>query len=445
MGEFVMKISYCVSALSLSILFFSGGKPVLAQELASAPAQSAEDSRPKISFDDYINEVVRHNLDLAIQRSSIAISQAGVTSAKERPDWSVDLGFPSADLSNQGAPTTWSTGLNVPFELGGKRKARVRTATADVATTNSDYEDALRQARAAAADAFIDSLGSRDILQSKQKSLSEFDRIVKVNEERMRVGDIGEIELVQSRVNRDQFRADVITAQADVVSADLALGRQLGQAQKLSSQLPMPIGKLAIPERTFSIEDLVTTAFQRRADVISKTRALKAAELRIDLAKTNLIPDVSFGGAYTHTGVGTGGFAQPADSTLSFGLSANLPVSRLRYQGEVESARATRTQAELQLSSVQLRVEAEVRDAYSRYQASVQRLQLYRGGMLKDADRVLEARLYAYQRGGASLLEVIDAERTSADVYLSYAQALVEHAHALVALEQAAGTWDVSF
>ena len=130
---------------------------------------------------------------------------------------------------------------------------------------------------------------------------------------------------------------------------------------------------------------------------------------------------------------------------MSFGLSVNLPVSRLRYQGEVEAARANRTQAELQLSAVQLRVEAEVRDAYSRYQASVQRLHLYSGGLLKDADRVLEARLYAYQRGGASLLEVIDAEKTSADVYLSYAQALVDHAHALVALEQTAGIWDVTF
>ncbi len=440
-----MRKFYYNSALCLSILFLSGVRPAIAQEVASAPPQLSEDKRPKISFDDYINQVMRHNLDLAIQRSAIAISQAGVTTAKERPDWSVDLGFPSADLSNQGSPTTWSTGLNVPFELGGKRKARVRTATADVATTNSDYEDALRQARGAAADAFIDSLGSRDILKSKQKSLGEFDRIVKVNEERVRVGDIGEIELVQSRVNRDQFRADVITAEADVISADLALGQQLGNPQKLSSELPLPVGRLEIPNRTFNPEELVATAFQLRADVISKTRALKAAELRIDLAKTNLIPDVSFGGAYTHTGVGTGGFAQPPDNTLSFGLSANLPISRLRYQGEVESARAARTQAELQLSAAQLRVETEVRTAYSRYQASVQRLELYRSGMLKNADRVLEARLYAYQRGGATLLEVIDAERTSADVYLSYSQALVEHAHALVALEQTAGIWNVAF
>ena len=44
--------------------------------------------------------------------------------------------------------------------------------------------------------------------------------------------------------------------------------------------------------------------------------------------------------------------------------------------------------------------------------------------LLRDADRVLEARLYAYQRGGATLLEVIDAQRKSADVYLAYSQAL---------------------
>jgi outer membrane protein, heavy metal efflux system len=445
MGEFVMRTIHCISVLCISILGLPSARLALAQEAAPAPAQSSEDQRLKIAFNDYINAVVRHNLDLAIQRSAIAISQASVTTAKARPDWTANLDFPSADLSNQGSPVTWSTGLNVPFELGGKRGARVRAASADVASANSDYDDALRQSRAAAAGAFIDSLGSREILQSKQKSLGEFDRIVKVNEERQRVGDIGEIELMQSRVDRDQFRAAVITAQADVFSADLALGQQLGQPEKLSSQLPLPLGRLEIPNRTFNVEELVAGAFQQRADVISKTRALKAAELRIALARTNLIPDVSLGGAYTHTGVGTGGFAQPADSTLSFGLSVNLPASRLRNQGEVEAARATHAQAELQLRSVQLRVEAEVRDAYSRYQASVQRLELYRGGMLKDADRVLEARLYAYQRGGATLLEVIDAERTSADVYLSYSQALVDHAHALVALEQAAGIWDVSF
>jgi len=40
---------------------------------------------------------------------------------------------------------------------------------------------------------------------------------------------------------------------------------------------------------------------------------------------------------------------------------------------------------------------------------------------------------------------VIGAQRSSADIYLAYAQAPVDHAHTLVTLEQAAAIWDVAF
>jgi len=440
-----MKSIHCIVVLGLSTVLTASLAPAQTPGSAADHASSSDDQRPRINFTDYLNDVIRWNLDLAAQRSAIAISRAGVTTASAQPDWSVDFGLPSVDLSGQGSPTSFSTGLALPIELGGKRSARVRAAAADVGTTNADYEDAVRQSRASAADAFIAALSARDIVQSKHKSLGEFDRIVSVNEERHRVGEIGEIELTQSRVERDQFRADVITAEADVYSADVTLAQQLGQPQRLSMQLPVPSGRLDVPVRTFAVEQLVADALQTRSDVVSRTRALKAADLHLELARANLVPDLSVSGSYGHTGTGTGGFSQPPDNTIGASISFNLPFSRRLHPGEIEAAGATKTQAEIQLRSAQLRAEFEVRDAYSRYMASVQRLQLYQGGMLKDADRVLEARLYAYQRGGATLLEVIDAERTSADVYLAYSQALADHAHALVALELAAGIWDISF
>jgi cobalt-zinc-cadmium efflux system outer membrane protein len=410
------------------------------------PAEPAADSgRPRITFTDYINEVLRSNVDLAAQRANIAIGKAAITTAKITPDWSVDVGLPTVDISNQGQATNVSAGLNIPIELGGKRGRRIRAATSDLAATSSHYDDAVRQLRATAAGAFIDALSAREILGSKNKSLGQLDRIVNVNQERLRVGDIGEIELSQSRVDRDQFKADVITALADVYSADLVLGQQLSRSEKLAAELPVPSGTLEIPIRTFEIDRLVADALQHRSDVLSRQHAVQAASDRIELARVNLIPDLSVSGSYSHTGSGTGGFSQPPDSALGASFSINLPFSRWRYQGEMENAQASRTQAELQLRSTQLQVEAEVREAYSRYQASVQRLQLYRGGMLKDADRVLEARLYAYQHGSATLLEVIDAQKTSAAIYLAYSQALTDHAHTLVTLQQAAAIWDVSF
>jgi cobalt-zinc-cadmium efflux system outer membrane protein len=438
--QVIVALSLCPIATPIVVL-----GQVDAQAANQTPDQSSESSRPRITFQDYVTQVLRSNLSLAVQRSTVDVSKAAVTSAKVTPDWSVNFGLPTVDISNQGQPTNFSTGLNIPIELGGKRGKRVHAALADVSTAGFDYDDAVRQLRATAAGAFIDSLSTRSILRSSFKSLGEFDRIVEVNEQRVRVGDIGDIELTQSRVDRDQFKAGVISAQADVYSADLALAQQFGQPEKLSTQMPVPTGSLEIPVRTFDPDALVAGALQKRSDVLSRQRAVKAAELRVELARTNLIPDLGVSGSYSHTGTGTAGFAQPADNTLGASFSVNLPLSRWRHQGEVETARASRTQAELQLSSAQIQVEAEVRDAYSRYQASVLRLKLYQGGLLKEADRVLAARLYAYQRGGATLLEVIDAQKTSAAIYLAYSQALADHAKALVVLEEAAAIWDVSF
>src|SRR3984893_984466 len=407
--------------------------------------QPSESMRPHITFEDYVTQVLRSNLALAVQKSNVDLSKAAVTSARVTPDWSVDVGLPTVDISNQGQPTNFSTGLNIPIELGGKGGKRVHAALADVSTAGFDYDDAVRQLRATAAEAFIGSLSARSILQSSYKSLGQFDRIVEVNEQRVRVGDIGDIELMQSRVDRDQFKAGVIGAQADVYSADLALAQQLGQADKLSAQMPVPTGSLEVPVRTFDLDALVTGALQKRSDVLSRQRAVQAAGLRVELMQANLIPDLGVSGSYSHTGTGTGGFVQPPDNTLGASLSINLPFSRWRHQGEIETARASRTQAELQLRAAQIQVESEVRDAYSRYQASVSRLKLYQGGVLKEADRVLQARLYAYQRGGATLLEVIDAQKTSATIYLAYSQELADNANALVTLEEAAAMWDVAF
>jgi outer membrane protein, heavy metal efflux system len=184
---------------------------------------------------------------------------------------------------------------------------------------------------------------------------------VNVNAERLRVGDIGEIELVQSRVERDQFKADVISAESAVYSADLAAAQQLGDPARLA-RLPVPSGNLEIPMRTFDVDQLVGHALQNRSDVVSRLRAIRAADERIKLAKANLTPDLAFNAAFSRTGTGTGDFLPQPDNTISGGVSINLPIFRRLHPGEVEAARATRSQAELQLRAAQLRVAVEVRD-----------------------------------------------------------------------------------
>ena len=93
----------------------------------SKSRSASESARPHITFEEYVTQVLRSNLALAIQKSNVDLSKAAVTTAKVTPDWSVDVGLPAVDISNQGQPTNFSTGLNIPIELGGKAwKARPR-------------------------------------------------------------------------------------------------------------------------------------------------------------------------------------------------------------------------------------------------------------------------------------------------------------------------------
>jgi len=291
-----MKWKRLVTLAALAALAMGSGPVARAQtnpavgateQAGSSQNRSTEDPRPHLGFEDYLAEAMRFNLDLAAQRATVAIVHAGLTTAAQRPDWSADFGLPVVDLSGQGNPTTFSIGLDAPVELGGKRGHRMRAAKQDLSAANADYDDAVRQLRATATGAFIDALSARAILVSKHKSSGELDRIVSVNEERHRVGEIGEIELVQSRVEREQFEADLILAEANVVSADLVLGQVLGKPERIADRLPVPDGTLDIPVRTFDVAQLVVTALERRPDVLSKQRGLKAAELRIELANVN--------------------------------------------------------------------------------------------------------------------------------------------------------------
>lgn len=183
------------------------------------------------------------------------------------------------------------------------------------------------------------------------------DRLVGVNEQRLRVGDIGEIELVQSRVERDQFRADVMTAESDVQSADFAMAQFLGERCAAAGRLPVPSGTLDAATRTFDVEQLVTQAVANRPDAIARARSVQAADAKIALARASLVPDVAVGGAYQRTGLGTGDFAQPPDSMLGAAISVNLPFSRRRAGGDVEAARVARVDADLASRNARVQIE----------------------------------------------------------------------------------------
>lgn len=75
--------------------------------------------------------------------------------------------------------------------------------------------------------------------------------------------------------------------------------------------------------------------------------------------------------------------------------------------------------------------------------ASKKSVAQYQDGALKEANQILEAKLYSYKRGETALLEVLNAQRTYNDIQQGFYEAQANFAATLIELERASGFWDL--
>lgn len=414
--------------------------------LLAGPRHLSAQTAARLSFAGFIEEVRQRNLELVAQRHAVSVAEAQIAVAKVFPDPVLSGGLAQVDISGQSAPLMSTLGVTLPVELGGKRAGRVALARGEVRVAQAELGETWQRLRAAAATAYIDALAAQLVVERKRHTLASLERLVAVNEKRVQSGDVGDVALLQSRVECQRYRAEVLGADADARAARLALWTFLDRPPLQDGGLPdlPPLdGSLSIAPRQFDSARLLQAAEHERPDVQVRRRTSEAAGARVALAGRNRWIDVSLNVSWQRS-LFSDPFASPQYDALSAMLSLPLPLSRM-YRGELTAAEHAAQQAAAQAEAAALRAAVEVAQALVRYRAAVERLSLYPQGMLNDAEHVHTAMLYSYQRGGASLLEVLAAQRTVDEVSLAYADALAEHARQLIALERAAGIWDVEF
>lgn len=431
--------------------------PALALLAAVAQAAPADGEQPAaaLHFADYLQAVEQHSLDLQAQQSTLTSARAGVGIAGIRPDPALSLGW-SREQVHTGVPrpASLNPALSWELETGGKRDARIRAAQSNVRLTEAQVRGFRHQLYSDAAGAFAEACRTREVLARKQQTLQALGEVVRVNEVRRKAGDVGGVELLQSRVERDQFAADVARARSDAQAAWLALSVPLGpRAAGVLGGVPgggRGDAQLACDFTPFDqgddLQALLPLAQRQRDDIRIIEAQLASARDKATLVQANrwVNPTVSVGVTATPGhGAGSGGNGVPFDALsrsrmLAVGVSVPLPLSRLD-RGDLVQAEAEVTQALLGVEQTRHKAEAEVRAAQFRFVAARDNLQRYRGGVLADAQRVLEAMRLSYRHGAASLLELLSAQRSADDAYLAYLQAQADLATATVQLQLSVG------
>jgi cobalt-zinc-cadmium efflux system outer membrane protein len=422
-------------------------KTVLADSTSTNPAAPMPEwvvtnsvpATNEITLGEFLNEVAAANLDYAAQRYNVDIAKAAVAISKEFPNPNLSLGD-SRDLryhGSQALPEPESVGIDQTIEYFGKRKWRIRTADQAYRAAAATLEDFLRNLKLDASEAFVTALATQRTLEQQRKTTDYLNQLVATQKHRFDAGDIAETDLTQSRVDELQSGSDLLNAENDAQTAQLALSTFLGRNRGQTTFILR--GNLELEPQTFDLGQLIANALQNRPDLVALRHARDSTQSGVRLAKASRAPDVDVGVNYTYTTASENEIAPtPSDRMLSVSLSFPLPLWS-RNKAEIETAQFTTAQAEKALQSAELKAEVQVRQAFTTYQLMQDRMKKFQTEILKGADDVLAAKRFSYEHGNSTLDDLLMAQSADNDIHRAYNSALADAAKALFELERASG------
>ncbi|MGK5025938.1 TolC family protein [Janthinobacterium sp. RB2R34] len=399
-----------------------------------------------LTFDAYLSAVEHNSLELQAQQESITSARAGVGIAGLRPDPQFSLGAGRETVQSlPHRPITWTPALALTIETGGKRDARLKAAHSNVALAEETVAGFKSTLYASSAAAYTEACRTRDVVARKELTFAALSKVVAANQVRVKAGDVGGIELLQSRVERDQFEAELLQARSDAQSAQLALSPLLGRPL---DEL-FPEAQLACDVASFdggATSTLLAQALDARNDVRIARANLDNLRDGAALVRANrsVDPTVTLGLSAVrgyHNDVDAAG--APLDGTarsraVTLTLAVPIPLSR-RDHGDVVQAEAGVTQAMLALRQAELQAQIQVRAAQLQLRAAQDKLARYRDGVLVDAQKVVDGLRLSYFSGNASLLEWLAAQRSADEAWQGYLQARADTANASTQLQLAIG------
>jgi len=283
-----------------------------------------------------------------------------------------------------------------------KRELRLDSARQGTAIAESQQQDLERSLLFNLRTAFVQTLQAKALLANARENLDYFDKQLAINRDRFKAGDIARVDLDRIALQRVQYESDFQTAQVNARTAKITLLMLLNERTPVD-QFDVT-GPFELKEQTLALDDFHTQALAARPDLRAALQTVEKAGTDHKLAVANGSTDPTFA-------VDVG---RNPPLTLYMGVSVNIPLRIFdKNQGEKARTQIDIAHAERQKDAAQAVVFSDVDSAYFTVLSSVTLLRPYTAtdGYLETAKRVRDTISFSYQRGQASLVEYLDAQK----------------------------------
>lgn len=375
----------------------------------------------------------KNNPYLKTEQLNIGIAQTDIITAKLRPNpilnnQSLQLMQPSQFPVN----TDWYNGQNrqvwwqltKPFQVAGQRNYKIDVANKNVSFAEKNYSETERNIYSEVASKWLEVWTAQKQLEIIQIAKSNIDSLVLTNQIRYKNQVITQTDLFRTELLSKQYAIQYKTALQEVINRQNELKFLLGVQENINVDTADNF-LFTLPQ---SIDSLLTQSLQNRSDILTTKSMIEVSNSNIKLQKSLAFPQPELGFIYN-----------PQNTIPYFGIYAtiDLPIFN-RNQGEIKKSYLLKQQAEQHLFTIQSQLQTEIKTAYASYQLQQQNVQNFQT-ILEQSQTILDNVKYAYLKGGTTIIDFLEAQRSWLETQQQYYDALQQYRQSYIQLLYATG------
>lgn len=372
-----------------------------------------------LSLQDALSMALKNNPFYKTQKYNVELAKTAVTTAGLHPNPSAGISSLVVPSSRYYAPGTgflapdnrqMTYQLSKPFQVGGQLRYKVQFAKSDLALATSSLDEYGWTLLNDVALKWLDVWYADEKLKLIELAKLNSDTLLGVNQIRLKNQVITTTEYTRTQINAEQYRLMQLSASQELKSEQNNLALMLGLKDKILTDNKEQWFPAVLPQ---DFDTLLQTALENRKEIQMGKQMTEKAKADVALQKAIAKPVPEIGMNYS-----------PQNRVPYMGLFVAVPLPVFdRNQGEITRAKIAIEQAEATTDAFKLQVTKEVRNAFDEYTTNRNSWERYKE-LNKKSENVLQTVKISYLKGGTTILDYLEAERTWFEMQNQYYEAM---------------------
>lgn len=384
-----------------------------------------------ISMDEAVSLALENNLDLKSKRKKAEELKQDIkiANALKNPQFQSNFLMGKVTRGNSS-----QFGLAVPVEVG-KRGIRKKIAKINLKIAEDEIRASEHELKINVMRAYFNILYRKSIVQILQERERLFRNMKSIVEQKSKSSPNSNIDVLQNDMKYkkqlvflNQAKANLLGAQFELNSVMNIKGSEVMYDTVETSLFAKNLSLLNIELLPYqTIED---TAMEYSYSLSIAESNIEKRSAEVSQAKRMRIPDVTISGGYAYqTAHQTGNGALPG---AFVGAGVDIPLLYF-YEPEVKKAKITLDRASIDKDSFENHLKFALKEDYNEFKYAKDNIAHY-SEILKDSNTVLQNYQKRYEKGQASLLNLIQVENANQETLREYINAVQVYYEAYLSL-----------